>query len=708
MAHKKNSQGQALLEFALIITVLLMMMFLIVESARILWAWNTVQNAAREGARYAITGQFTDPCDSTELPKFAAICDDTQTEARRVASIINVAHQGLSGLPLNETSGAFEDDYYYQIEVWGVNEFGQIQADFGGIPNTPVVVRAFYRVPIITPLLQPIIPSIPVFGQVTMNNESFGQLGNANQGQGVPPELPPIPTAGVTPSPTPTPTDTPSPTPGPTSTDIPEPTLTPSATPDYCGLEFEGSPVAGNNFVFVTGEIGRLVTIIDTYSGLTLGQGTLLDRNNHACPGFLSIPLIGNLVEGHLILAESDNTNDQFDTAWVLSAPPTPTSSPTNTVAPTQPATATPTQTLTPTPAGPFIVLQPNCGSAPNVQFVVQGFNWPTNTNISLYWNSTQLQSTINTGSQTSFSQTWQKFGLTSDGGIYTYQVVAIASGITPKVATFRTPCENITPTPVTATATPSPAPADLLIVGPPQLISTPPIVAYQPVDFRVVISNTGDIPVESQFFVDVFLDPTTILTNSIPIDQSGGYQGVGSLAGRESRAITISVPLGFKNESADPANPADHEVYGMVDSLIQINESDETNNISAQLLYDQVTPAPTPTPTAAPSTGIDNIVGIVYRPSDKGLSPLLRARVLLVEVSTSNIVGSTTSDPQTGFYQFSNLPQTTYTVMACGSLSTDLGTVEYFGWRTAIALPYTFPVNIYTDDSVSCPPQFP
>jgi hypothetical protein len=703
MAHKKNSQGQALVEFALIITVLLMMMFLIIESARILWAWNTVQNAAREGARYAITGQFTDPCDSAQLPKFTDICDGTETETLRVASIINVAHQGLSGLPLNETSGAFEDDYYYQIEVWGVNDQYTFQKDFGGIPNQPVIVRAFYRVPIITPLLQPILPSIPVFGQVTMNNESFGQLGNANQGQGVPPELPPIATAGVTPSPTFTPTNTPSPTPGPTSTETPTPTYTPSPTPDYCGLEFEEPPIAGNNYVYITGEIGRVVTIIDATTGLTLGQETLLDRNNHACPGFLSVPLTGSLVNGHLILAESDNISDNFATAWVLPGTPTPTVSPTNTVAPTQPATATPTQTLTPTPSGPYISLQPNCGSAPNVQFTVQGFNWPQNTTISLYWNGTQLQSTINTGSQTSFSQTWQKFGL-EDG--QTYQVVAAASGISQKTATFKTPCDNVTATPMTSTPTPSPAPADLLIVGPPELISTPPIVAYQPVDFRVVISNTGDIPVESQFFVDVFLDPTTVLTNSIPINQSGGYQGIGSLAGRESRAITISVPLGFKNESAN--NDANHEVYGMVDSLEQINESDETNNISAQLLYNQVTPAPTPTPIATPVAGADNIVGIVYRPSDKGLSPLLRARVLLVDVSTSNIVGTTTSDPLTGIYQFNNLPTATYTVMACGSLSMDLGTVEYFGWRTSITLPYGYPVNIYTDDSVACPPAFP
>jgi hypothetical protein len=426
----------------------------------------------------------------------------------------------------------------------------------------------------------------------------------------------------------------------------------------------------------------------------------LLDRNNHACPGFLSIPLTGDLVAGHLILAESDNTADRFATAWVLPGTPTPTVSPTRTVAPTQPATMTPTQTLTPTPSGPYIALQPTCGSPPNVQFTVQGFNWPTDTTISLYWNSTQLQSTINTGDQTSFSQTWQKLNLDSSQ-VVEYEILAVSAGHTAR-ATFRTPCESVTVTPVTFTPTPSPAPADLLIVGPPELISTPPIVAYRPVDFRVVISNTGDIAVESQFFVDVFLDPTTVLTNSIPINQSGGYQGVGSLAGHATRVITISVPLGFKNE------PTPHAVYGMVDSLRQINESDETNNISAALLYNQVTPAPTPTPTVAPPAGTEDIVGVVFRPSDKGLSPLLRARVLLVEVSTGTIIDSTTSDPLNGIYQFNNLLQTTYTVMACGSLSTDEGAVEYFGWRAQITLPYEFPVNIYTDDSVACPSEFP
>lgn len=697
MSHKKNhkSQGQALVEFALIITVLLMMIFLIIESARILWAWNTVQTAAREGARYAITGRFDDPCSSTDLPKFAAICDDINNT--RVASIIKKTHQGLSGLPLDETSGAFEDDNYYQIEVYGADMNGQILPNFGGVPNSPVIVRAYYRVPIITPLLTPIVPSVPVFSQVTMYNESFGQLGNANQGVALPPELGAIPTVGVTPSPTFTPT--PGPTDTPTSTYTPAPT----STPDYCGLQFEGSIVADNNYVRITGFARDLndplyeefiVTIIDNDTGATLGSGILGEFDGHACSGFVQINFPpGTLVPGHLIIAES-NSFHSVTQAFVRAAPPTATSTSTSTIAPTATASNTPTPTSSPTPGQPYITLLPTCGTGPNIQFDVRGANWPQNESINLYWDSNQLQSTINTGSFTFFLQSWNLFGV-ADG---TYEVVAVSANHT-ATATFTVPCPiPPTATPITATPTNTPEPADLIVVGPPELISTPPIVAYEPVDFRVVISNTGGIEVSNQFFVDVYLDPTIVLTTSIPITQSGGYQGVGSLAGGESRALTITVPLGFEN------TPEDHQIYSMVDSLEQINESIETNNISELLTYNQVTPAVTPTPSPTPQLGVDNVIGIVYRPTNKGLSPLLRANVFLVDAATSAVIATTTSDPYTGIYFFTNLPQTTYNVYACGTLSTSEGTIEYFGLRTAISLPYPFPVNIYTNNTVPCP----
>ncbi|MCB9423363.1 MAG: carboxypeptidase regulatory-like domain-containing protein [Ardenticatenaceae bacterium] len=494
-------------------------------------------------------------------------------------------------------------------------------------------------------------------------------------------------------TPTPTPTSTPSRTPGPTATPSPTASITPSPTPDYCGPEFEGFLIAGNNYAYVTGEIGHIVTVIDVTTGLTLGTGTLLDRNDHACPGFLSVSLSSPLVSGHLILVEGNSPFDQFDTAWVLPETPTHTPVPPDTATPTDTPTNTPTPTLTPTSTGPFIILLPNCGVPPNVQFSVQGFNWPQDETIALYWNSS-LQSIINTGSQTSFSQTWQKPGLTD----WLYEVKAVSANHT-ATAVFTVPCTGplpVTPTP-SATATAVTGPVNLAI-GQLTLISTPPVVAYQPVTFQVVISNTEPAPVDSQFFVDIFIDPTSFLTNSIPIEQSSGYVGVNSIPGLATRVITITAPLGFQNE------PETHIVYGMVDSLTQIHETNETDNVSIPWLIEQVTPIPTATATTTAPTGTETIVGIVFRPTNDGLTPLRRASVTLMDEATSTIIAATVSHPMTGLYTFSNLLPGTYTVTACGIVGTDDGIVEYAGWRNNITLPYAFPVNIYTDSNLVCP----
>ncbi len=50
-------RGQALAEFALTLPILLLLMFGIIEFARIFQAWVVLQNSARAAARYAITGQ---------------------------------------------------------------------------------------------------------------------------------------------------------------------------------------------------------------------------------------------------------------------------------------------------------------------------------------------------------------------------------------------------------------------------------------------------------------------------------------------------------------------------------------------------------------------------------------------------------------------------------------------------------------------------
>ncbi len=57
---KRKDRGQAMVEFVIALPILLFVLFGIIEFARMVFAWMAVQNAARFGIRYAVTGEFED------------------------------------------------------------------------------------------------------------------------------------------------------------------------------------------------------------------------------------------------------------------------------------------------------------------------------------------------------------------------------------------------------------------------------------------------------------------------------------------------------------------------------------------------------------------------------------------------------------------------------------------------------------------------
>jgi TadE-like protein len=80
---RHRSHGQALLEFALVLPIFLTLLFLVVDFGRVVWATNSLANAAREGARYAIVhgGSASNPCpvgpsvpNVTKIPTASATC----------------------------------------------------------------------------------------------------------------------------------------------------------------------------------------------------------------------------------------------------------------------------------------------------------------------------------------------------------------------------------------------------------------------------------------------------------------------------------------------------------------------------------------------------------------------------------------------------------------------------------------------------------
>src|SRR5690606_2094740 len=121
--------------------------FVLIEAARLFQANLTVQKAAREAGRYAITGQFDTDCLVDSPP-----CADP-----RVVSVQRVAEAGLVGLRLNADADArMREPNAYLIQVLTPATDGSGWVEGVGDSGAPVMVRVLYEMDIITPLLRPI------------------------------------------------------------------------------------------------------------------------------------------------------------------------------------------------------------------------------------------------------------------------------------------------------------------------------------------------------------------------------------------------------------------------------------------------------------------------------------------------------------------------------------------------------------------------
>jgi len=223
IARKKSNlqQAQTIVEFALMFPIILLILYGTMEFSRYMQAYLTVQHAAREGARYAVTGRSItgDPDD-------------------RPASIVAKARAAASGLriapradtPAYEANPNLPND----LDVW-LNPEDAVDPDTRPKPFTPepITVTVTYNFEPLFPIHIPtvggditILPNLlTVVGQATMIVERIDRVTPEAEGT-----LPPSATAGPTSTSAPTPTTGPTFTPGPTSTSGPTATSAPTAT----------------------------------------------------------------------------------------------------------------------------------------------------------------------------------------------------------------------------------------------------------------------------------------------------------------------------------------------------------------------------------------------------------------------------------------------------------------------------------------------
>lgn len=191
MLHKKV-KGQSLVEFALVLPILLMLLLGIIEGGRIIWAYVTVQNTAREAARYAVTGRpFACSNDTSESVDYTDYCDDPVEgdpwstmvlSTTRLAAIKNVAVEHAKYLAVDtfaksdisefndhkDTPGAFGIAVIGQSSV-----YTQGLGNYAGEPGYDVRVETYYNVEMLDPIYNVLMggQTIHLSGAVELQNE---------------------------------------------------------------------------------------------------------------------------------------------------------------------------------------------------------------------------------------------------------------------------------------------------------------------------------------------------------------------------------------------------------------------------------------------------------------------------------------------------------------------------------------------------------
>lgn len=130
--NNNRKQAQAMVEFALVLPILLLLIFGILEYGRLFFAWISVENAARVGARYASTGRF-DQALCPDLDSGApnnegegagincgGLEEDAEKDAARVATIKREASGLVFGNPIIQ-GVADNVSSYYNVTVCSSN-----------------------------------------------------------------------------------------------------------------------------------------------------------------------------------------------------------------------------------------------------------------------------------------------------------------------------------------------------------------------------------------------------------------------------------------------------------------------------------------------------------------------------------------------------------------------------------------------------------
>ncbi|MCB9098319.1 MAG: pilus assembly protein [Anaerolineales bacterium] len=212
MAVIRKQKGQALVEIALGLPLLLLLLLGIIEGARVAWAYITVQQAAREAARYAVTGrpyfnsedldglndaeQITyidqscigeksepDPIDPTVTTWYCAA--ELRLEAIEKIAIntgetlnVNRVCSSATGDNLEETDCNTSGAFRVLIRGQYLDEQDQVVKDKPNFPGTEglnIQINTYYNLQMLTPIFDAIMGGnyITLSGAAQLQNEGL-------------------------------------------------------------------------------------------------------------------------------------------------------------------------------------------------------------------------------------------------------------------------------------------------------------------------------------------------------------------------------------------------------------------------------------------------------------------------------------------------------------------------------------------------------
>jgi len=154
----RSQRGTAIVEFALVAMVFFLLVFGIIDFGRLFQSWVTVQYAAREGARYAVTGRSD-----------CAVAGDD-----RIACIVNqakTATTGLYGAPGNVT---------VKVRSWSYPSYADpAQQGSAGNACDEIEVEVDYDHHLVTPIIGAIVSHVPLVGRERVLIEPYAKCGGS-------------------------------------------------------------------------------------------------------------------------------------------------------------------------------------------------------------------------------------------------------------------------------------------------------------------------------------------------------------------------------------------------------------------------------------------------------------------------------------------------------------------------------------------------